>query len=497
LPEMSSKKIPMLSKSKYLAGLQCPLRLWYQCYSPELATPASPAQQALFDTGHQVGELATHLYPGGVLVETDPLRHDQAVRETIKAMEDPLMQAVFEASFVYDEVRVKVDILARNRSKWNLVEVKSSTKVKNEYLPDVAVQYHVLKGAGTEVDRLLLQYLDNQYVYDGQELDLERLFIASDLTEQAHACQEEIQRQLLEFKDLLERENPPVVAPSRHCLHPYACEFRDHCSNAIAEHPVWELSGISQVKLNQLAAMNIRDIRDVPSSFALSEIQERIRTCVRRNEEYTDRNLKSELLNVVYPVHFLDFETLGPAIPRYAGTRPYQTIPFQWSDHILYTDGSIDHRAYLCPEDKDPRAEFTSTLLDVLGEKGSICTYTNYEKGIIEEMAGKFPAAREKLLKSLDRLVDLYAIIRKHYYHPDFHGSFSIKSVLPALLPDMGYDKLAVQDGQEAGAWYMRMIDASISPEERERIRRDLLAYCEQDTLAMVRIREDLLRRMG
>jgi DNA-binding sugar fermentation-stimulating protein len=138
---MNSKKIAMLSKSKYLAGLQCPLRLWHQCFNPALASSVSPSQQALFDTGHEVGQLATRLYPDGILVETDPLRHEQAVRETFAAMEDPLVRSIYEASFSYDDVRVRVDILSRlGRGKWNLVEVKSSTKVKNEYLPDVSVQ---------------------------------------------------------------------------------------------------------------------------------------------------------------------------------------------------------------------------------------------------------------------------------------------------------------------------------------------------------------------
>jgi hypothetical protein len=152
---MNSKKIPMLSKSKYLAGLQCPLRLWHQCFNPNLASPVSPKQQALFDTGHEVGQLATRLYPDGILVETDPLRHQQAVNETVKAMEDPLVKAIYEASFSYDDVRVRVDILSRlGRGKWNLIEVKSATKVKNEYLSDVGVQYHVLKGSGLKIERV-------------------------------------------------------------------------------------------------------------------------------------------------------------------------------------------------------------------------------------------------------------------------------------------------------------------------------------------------------
>lgn len=166
---MNSQKIPMLSKSKYLAGLQCPLRLWHQCFNPNLAPPASPAQQALFDTGHEVGRLATRLYPEGILVETDPLRHEQAVRETVAAIQDPSIKAIYEASFLYDDVRVKADILSRlSREKWNLIEVKSATKVKNEYLPDVGVQYHVLKGSGLEIDRVILMHLNNQYVYDGR-----------------------------------------------------------------------------------------------------------------------------------------------------------------------------------------------------------------------------------------------------------------------------------------------------------------------------------------
>ena len=143
----------MLSKSKYLAGLQCPLRLWHQCFNPNLASPVSPAQQALFDTGHEVGELAIRLYPEGIQMETDPTRHEQAVRETVSAMEDAQVKSIYEASFSFDDVRVRADILSRlGRGKWNLIEVKSSTRVKNEYLPDVAVQYHILKGSGLEID---------------------------------------------------------------------------------------------------------------------------------------------------------------------------------------------------------------------------------------------------------------------------------------------------------------------------------------------------------
>ena len=491
---MNSKKIPMLSKSKYLAGLQCPLRLWHQCYNPHLAPPVPPAKQALFDTGHEVGRLATRLYPEGVLVEIDPRRHEQAVTETLRAMEDPRVKAIFEASFSHDDVRVKVDILARaGGGKWNVTEVKSSTGVKDEYLPDVGVQYNVLKGAGIEIDRVTLLHLDNQYVYDGNALNLEQLFTASDLTRETLACQWEVERKLQEFKDSLASHQPLEIAPSRHCFNPHNCEFLEHCRLDLPEHWTAELGGIGRNKLDELAAMGIQDIRDVPESFPLTEIQERIRRCVKYNEEYVSGELRAELEAMEYPVHFLDFETLGLAVPRYAGTRPYQSIPFQWSDHVLHEDGRVEHLEYLCEEEKDPREEFARTLLDALRTEGSIVTYTTYEEGIIRGLAEELPQYREPLLATLCRVKDLHAIIRKHYYHPGFHGSFSLKAVVPALLPEMDYANLMVQEGQQAGLEYLRMIDPSIPSYEREKIRAALLAYCGQDTFAMLRLRQELL----
>ena len=493
---MNPKNIPTISKSKYLAGLQCPLRLWHQCYNPNLASGVSPAQQALFDTGHEVGELATRLYGGGVRMESDPLRHEYAVRETFKAMKDPRVRAIYEASFVYDDVRVRVDILARiGGGKWNLIEVKSSTRVKNEYLPDVGVQYHVLKGSGLEIDRVILTHLNNQYVYDGRELDLKSLFISSDLTQEALGYQEDLQRKLQGLKDMLGSPNPPEIVPSRHCFNPNPCEFWAHCREGLPEHWIIELGGIGQNKLVELVSMGVQDIRSVPDSFPITEIQDRIRRCVKNNEEYISRELRGELEEVEYPMHFLDFETLGLAVPRYAGTRPYQTVPFQWSDHVLHEGGNIEHREYLCEEDKDPREEFARALLGALGTKGSIVTYTAYEEGVIKGLAEDFPKYSERLLDTLGRVKDLHAIIRRHYYHHGFHGSFSLKSVVPALLPEMDYKNLEIQEGQQAGLEYLRMINNSTPSDEKAKIRKALLNYCGRDTLAMVKVREELLKR--
>jgi hypothetical protein len=490
------KNIPMLSKSRFLAGLQCYLRLWYQCYERELIPEVPPAQQAIFDAGHAVGELATRLYPGGILVKEDHFHHEAAVQSTLKAMQNPHVKAIYEAAFVYDGVRIRVDILERlNDGSWNLVEVKSSTSVKDVYYPDVAVQYYVLEGCGLKIDRAGILHINNRYVYDGQNLDLESFLTLNDLTDEILTMQPEITAQLEKLKGMLAADGAPTIQPSRHCHKPYDCEFWDHCVRDMPEFWVYDINGIGQEKLDELAQLNIQSIGDIPDTFPLSQIQDRIRACVTNQQEYISRQLKSELNDMEYPVHFLDFETIGLAIPRYADTRPYQTIPFQWSDHALYPDGKLDHHEYLCNEDMDPRKEFTHTLIEALGTEGSIVIYTSYETAVLKSLIEHFPPYADTLQAIIERFVDLHAIIRRNYYHPNFYGSFSLKYVLPAMVPEMSYANLSIQEGMQASLEYLRMIDPATPAEEKAKIRSDLLTYCGQDTLAMVKIRDQLLNR--
>lgn len=491
---MTGKNSPMLSKSRFMAGLQCPLRLWHQCYNMEFASEVSPVQQAVFDAGHEVGRLATQVYPGGVLIEKDHLHHEEAVECTLKAMENPNVAAIYEAGFIHNGVRIRVDILERaGEGRWNLVEVKSATSAKEIYLPDVSIQSYVLKGLGLDVERVFLMHLNNRYVYDGQKLALEKLFSRTDLTQKALIYQMQIPSLLSSFNTMLAQPEEPKIKPDRHCSIPYDCEFWEHCTKDMPEHWIMTLTGISQKKIYELDAEGVRDVRDIPASFSLTALQHRIRKCVIKNQAYISPDLRDELRDMVYPIHFLDFETLFRAIPRYEGTRPYQSIPFQWSDHILSQDGSIVHREYLCMDDKDPRIEFAITLLDGLGSKGTIVTYTNYEESIIKGLISHHPEYKDQLLSLLGRIKDLYKIIKSKYYHPKFYGSFSIKSVLPALLPEMSYKNLEIQDGQLAGLEYARMVAPSTTVEEKEKIKRNLLTYCGHDTLAMLKIREKLL----
>lgn len=487
---------PLLSKSRFLAGLQCPLRLWYASYERDLASEPSPLQKALFYTGHRVGELARQRYPGGVLIREDHFHHGDAIQSTREVLKNPQIPAIFEGAFSFDEIRIRTDILERSRcGSWNLIEVKSGTTVKDENIYDVAIQYYVLNGLGFEMRQAGILCLNREYLYDGRNLDLQALFTFTDLKGEVAEMGEEIVAETRDLKTMLAQEAPPKIDPSRHCRRPYVCDFFEHCRKGMPDNWAPELSGIRQDRLDELAMEGILDIRDIPESFEMSALQARIRECVIKNVEYVGADLGTTLEQYEYPIHFLDFEAVAPAIPRYANTHPFQMVPFQWSDHILFKDGTLTHKTYLCDEDRDPREAVARTLLESLGKEGTICTYTNFENQVISELADHLPQYRDQLEALPGRCRDLYAEIRSNYYHPEFHGSFSIKNVLPVLVPSMSYTDLSIQEGGQAGLEYLRMIDSETPAGERERIRRALLEYCRIDTLAMVKIREELLKR--
>jgi len=469
---MMQTETPLLSKSRFVSGLQCHLRLY------------------------EVGRLATGLYAGGVLIKEDYLHHREAEQSTAEALRNKNVKALFEAAFSFDGVRIRADILERNDDdSWNLTEVKSSASLKEVYKPDVTIQCYVLIGAGLKITRTGIMHINNEYVFDGKKLDLIQLFQFADLTNETASAQDEIYPRIIELKKVIASKTAPDIPPSRHCFNPYKCEFWEHCTSDMSEFWVINLSGISQEKLLNLRHLGVENINDIPDGFPLTAIQERIRNCVVNNEEYVGPELQSELKDTRYPIHFLDFETFATAIPRYANTRPYQTIPFQWSDHILNSDGTIDHLEYLCAEDKDPRKDFAESLINSIGTNGTIYIYTTYEKGVLEQLIAEFPEYKENLLGIIGRFKDLYDVIRRHYYHPKFHGTFSLKSVLPALVSSLSYSSLNIQEGNSASLAYLKMIDSATGPEEKLGIKNDLLKYCCYDTLAMVRIREELLGR--
>lgn len=356
---------------------------------------------------------------------------------------------------------------------------------------------HVLTGSGVNLTNASLCHINNNYIYNGKHIDPHGLFTIVDLTDETRALQSEVVKQLKDLKVMLSAKKPPKGDPPFVCGDPYECLYYDHCTSDKDEYWVFNLPRLRSDKLRELHGRGIVRVQDLPDDMKLSAIQERVKKALLSGKEYISPDLIPELNGVEYPLHFLDFETFMPTIPRYKGTRPYQTLPFQWSCHILHKNGKLDHKEYICTEDQDPREEFTATMLDVLGSSGTIATYSPYEKRIISQMANELPEYGKRLMELLPRLWDLYAVISSNYYHPGFGKSFSIKSVLPTLVksPDLDYKKLDVQDGGQASLAYEVMICKSTDVTEKKRIRTALTEYCKLDTFAMVELRRELLKK--
>ena len=483
-----------LSKSRFMAGLQCLKRLYLETYARHLADPRDPGSQAVLDSGTRVGELARQRFPGGMLIGEEPHRHAQAVESTAKAMQDASIPAMYEAAFMFEGIRSQVDVLVRNDdATYDLVEVKSSTSAKSEHVADAAVQLYVLEGAGLEVSRVFIMHIDSSYVYAGGPYNLDLLFRLQDVTGQVRSYVESLPGRLTPMWETLALHEAPSVEIGTHCSRPYTCSFYGSCHSHLPEHYVEQLPRAKPELLERLRSISVLDIRDIPPELTgLSKAQQRVHSAVLDNLPYVGDGLSYAIERFKHPLHFLDFETFSPALPVYPLTRPYQVIPFQWSLHVQDAGGELGHREFLHDGTDDPREAFACSLLDAVGPEGDILVYSSFEKSRTKELAELMPHHAEALMALSERYVDLLGIVRAHYYHPDFHGSYSLKTVLPALVPNLTYEDLEVREGSVASLHYARMIEPGVSEAERAELRQALLAYCERDTLAMVRVLEAL-----
>ena len=489
---MTSPRYPTrLSKSRFLSGLQCHKRLYLEIHAPQLAADVDDRRQIMLDMGKEMNEIAHRYFPGGVLVAENHRQSAAAVERTAALMADPNVTTIFEGAFQFEGTLIRADVLERIDGSWRLIEVKAAARVKSVHLDDLAVQTHVLRGNGLNLSGVFLMHVNRQYSYPGGDVDLQRLFVLEDLTEAIDEKLPDIPPRLDEMRSMLGESRAPDVEPDHHCHSPYECPFWSHCTASKPARWIYYLPGGKDV-VRRLRQQGIETIDEIPPQVSLPHLQQRM----RENVEWISPKLAERLQSVRYPVHHLDFETVMPAVPLYAHTNPYQPIPIQWSNHTEAEDGSLRHTDYLCTEQKDPREEIALSLLASVGEEGSICVYSEYEHYIVKALAEAVPRLRKDLLRVGERLWDLLLVLQTHYYHPDFQGSFSIKSVLPALVPSLDYGDLEIKDGATASAMYHRMMFTVTDWVERQRLASALHAYCERDTLGMVELRRVLRKRV-
>ena len=475
-----------------MSGIQCHLRLWNDVYHRRLATPVGETLQAIFDQGHEVGQLACRLYPKGKLVQADPRDFNAAAKETKLLLADQSVSAIFEAAFKYLGVQCSVDILEKlPDGSYHIIEVKSATKPKPVYVLDAAIQYWILTGCGLKVTKVSVMTLNSDYVR-GQRLSLRSLFKLHLCSDEVNQLQASLRSNVTAMKQMLWAKNPPNIQTGSHCTDPYDCPYFDHCSqdDPVYDHPILELGRTQLSILEKLNSLDIKEIRDIPPSIKLNPRQQAIVDAIKSNRSMVRGNLSTELRYLRKPIYHLDFETINPGVPKYIGTRPFQAVPFMFSVLREQTDDDPIYSGYLHETDDDPRREVALHLIRALRNRGSICVYSSFERVVINHLIEAVPDLADELRSIQSRLFDLLNIVKNHVYHPDFRGSFSLKTVLPALT-DTNYLDLEIDEGQLASFRYLQALKTTDST-ERESIFNDLIDYCDRDTLATFEVKQAL-----
>jgi hypothetical protein len=472
-----------------MAGLQCHKLLWWMAHEPAAAElDVDDARQAVYDQGHRVGALARTYVPGGVLVDAPHNAYEQRLEATRQALAQGV-PAVYEAAFRADGVFVSVDILERRERGFGLIEVKSTAGVKEQHVADVAVQAHVLRRSGLDVRGMEVMHLNRACAYP----DLSDLFTRADVTAPVEARLAAVPGEIAAMTAMLAGPMPSV-ATGPHCARPYACPFTERCWPVLPPFHVSTLRAM-QRRLLELDEQGYRSILDLPEDLPLGPIADRQRRAVQAGRVVAERTLGAALGPFTAPLAFLDFETVGLAIPVWNGCHPYDQVPVQFSAQVPDTDGTLRLHAWLAEGPGDPRPALAERLLAACEGAGAIAAYgASFERDRIRELAAALPHLASRLEAVAARLVDLLPVVRNHVYHPDFGGSFSLKAVLPALVPEMSYRGLAIADGETASLELGRLLfqGNEMEPEERARLRANLLAYCHQDTWGLVRLLERL-----
>jgi hypothetical protein len=478
-----------LSKSRVMAGLQCHKLLWWWVHEPEAPELEFDASvQAAFDRGTRVGEVARSYVPGGVLIDLPYDAYAERVAATRRAL-DGGAPALYEASFQADGVFVAVDILERGNPDFRLIEVKSSTGVKEHHLADVAIQTHVLRQSGLALGCQDLMHLNRECAYP----DLSNLFIRADVTEAVAPFVAEVPGVIARQLEMLQGPLPDVPT-GPHCTAPYECPFMARCWPARPPHHVGTLYAMKR-RAMELDEQGYRTINDLPEDIPLGRIADRQRRAVQGGRIIVEPSLAQALAPFVPPIAFLDFETISLPIPVWNGCHPYDAVPVQFSCHVEDADERVVHHEWLADGPGDPRPALAERLIQACEPARVVVAYNaGFERGCIEQMAEALPALAGPLRNVAARLVDFLPIVRNHVYHRDFGGSFSLKSVLPTLVPELRYDDLAINEGSMASLELERLLfhGGELAEEAEAQLRTDLLRYCHQDTWGLVK----LLRRL-
>lgn len=477
-----------VSKEIFLNTLVCPTLGWLIRMSrEEVSREPTLGERFRMEQGMEIGKRARELYPDGVLIVDTNIA--SASEKTKSLIDDSNVSTLFEGTFLIDGFIAKADILKRKNDCWQMIEVKSSVNDKEEFIDDMAYTAIVIDRCGFDISAVSLLLISKDFRLGMKN---ENLFVKIDHTNDVLDRIEVFKPFWEQIEEITRKSVKPEPELRFECR---KCPLFKECLGKDIENHIFDIPRLTQSKFNKLTESSIVYIKDIPDAFPLTENQDRVRKCIQTKRQFVGDRLKTELESISWPAYYLDFETVMTAIPLYPDIAPYTQIPTQYSIHKCSEPGHvIDHFEYLADSSKDCRKELAGNLIDDLKGEGSIVIYSNFEKVVINNLGRLYPDLFQKLNSLINRMIDLEAIIRKNYYHPDFHGSTSIKNTLPVLVPDLSYDELEIAGGDSAMAAFAYLaLGRYKEAREVESTKRNLLDYCKQDTLAMVRLQQQLV----
>ncbi|WP_375396452.1 DUF2779 domain-containing protein [uncultured Sphingomonas sp.] len=474
-----------LSKSKITMFEQCPKRLWLSVHRRDLAEEDEGAE-ARFAAGHEVGAIACALLPDGVMVEAEP-NLAAALATTQVLLDGGHDRPIFEATLQHDGVLVRIDVLEPDGvDGWHMAEVKSSTKAKDYHVGDLATQLWVAHNAGVPISSAAIRHIDSSFVLE-RDGDFDGLFADTDLMGAAEPIIAGRDETVAAARATLSGAEPGT-APGAHCDAPFPCEFAGYCHAVLPIGPEWPVTVLPHGGGKRWVEQGIIDLLAVDPVALTNAIHARVHRATVSGEVYHDvEGARAAMAGWAFPRTWLDFETIGFAVPRWIGTRPYQQVPFQFSAHVEMADGVMAHHEFLSLDGADPRRACAEALIAMVALTGAVIGYNaSFEKARILELAAAFPDLAKPLEAMAARVVDLLPVTRANWYHRDQRGSWSIKAVLPTIAAEMDYATFEVKDGGSAQEAYAEAIAADCSAERRSALDAALRAYCGRDTEAMI-----------
>lgn len=481
-----------------MRGLKCHKCLYLNSYAKDLRDETSDSQQYKFDKGKEIGLFAQQLFPNGVdLTPENYADFSESIAKTVELIKNN-ERVIYEAAFQFDGVLCAIDILTFDGKDYRAYEVKSSTSISEVHILDASVQFYVISNCSVVLKDIFIIYVNNQYVRSGK-LNIKELFKIESIIERVLERQSNIANNIKTFKEILESKSAPNVRIGIQCYNPYKCDFIGHCWRNMPDNSVFNIANLSLDKKFTLFNNGVKKISDITDDVKVNFLNRKqimqVDAELEGRKIIDKERISTFISDLQYPLYFLDFETMMLAIPVYNNQRPYQQIVFQYSLHLLADkQGIVQHTEFLAdPAGGDPRVQFIEKLIADCGPIGDILTYNmSFERTRLKELIRDFPRYAIQLQLIVDRIKDLMVPFKEYwYYSPNMKGSYSIKKVLPELVPELSYQNMEIKDGDSVSSLYSMMVTNTFSGDV-EKAKENLLSYCRLDTFAMVKILEKL-----